>query len=340
MNTGDPSYTCFAKLVTVDGTILKVELEDDVKDEPDAKKIVAKYEGAIVNYSKEDDGTYSLTVKAGNEKATTGKAGTEYTVQNGVSRIALTSGSAYADKNTVYLVCEDKADDDYSVYVGYNNVPNIDAAGDKAIVYDKSGIAKVVVFYDGNASIKGGAEDVVFVVGVGAGNEKLIGEGTNKYYEFKAIVNGESTTISVKQGESAANELLKLAKNEIGLYYGITENSKGLVTSVQTSVPKNVEVNEVAGVSGALKSFYEGTKRQSSQGLVGFDKTASDYDVYLAMDEDAIVATYDGSDLTCGGVNTIKTDVDDRAAVVTDDGDVIAVIILKGEMKDGSFVLG
>ena len=337
-NTGDPSYTCFAKLVTVDGTILKVELEDDVKDEPDAQKIVAKYEGAIVNYSEEDDGTYSLTVKE--DEATTGKAGTEYTVQNGVSRIALTSGSAYADKNTVYLVCEDKTDDDYSVYVGYNNVPNIDAAGDHAIVYSKNGIAKVVVFADGNASIKGGAEDVVFVVGVGAGNEKLIGEGTNKYYEFKAIVNGESTTINVKQGESAADELLKLAKNEIGLYYGITENSKGLVTSVQTSVPKNVEVNEVAGVSGALNNFYEGTKRQSSQGLVGFDKTANDYDVYLAMGEDVIVATYDGTDLTCGGVNTIKTDVDDHAAVVTDDGDVIAVIILKGEMKDGSFVLG
>ena len=339
-NTGDPSYTCFAKLVTVDGTILKVELEDDVKDETDAKKIVDKYEGAIVNYSKEDDGTYSLTVKVGEDKATAG-AGSDYTVQNGVSRIALTSGSAYADKNTVYLVCENKADDDYSVYVGYNNVPNIDAKGDGAIVYSKNGIAKVVVFYDGNAAIKGGAEDVVFVVGVGAGNEKLIGEGSNKYYEFKAVVKGEATTINVKQGEAAATELLKLAKNQIGVYYGITENSKGLVTSIQTSVPKDVQVNETSKSGAMVDSFYyAGTKRQSSQGLVGFSKTSDDYAVYLAMNEDTVVATYDGSTLSSGSVNTIKTDVDDRAAVVTDDGNVIAVIILKGEMKDGSFVLG
>ena len=318
---GSGDVTCYAKMVLTDGTILKVELDDnDYTSSSDAK---TKFENKIVSYS-EENGVYSLSAKSAKIDSATGlsiKGGS--TPINGVA-----SGTVYGDKNTVYLICEDAADDDYNVYVGYNNVPDIEgSSATKAAVYAKDGVAKVV--YMTNVTTKSSAEDVIFVVG--DPETKQIKSSAGNYYEFKAVVKGESTTIMVKEGSDAAKLLVKgtagatsepLAKKAIGVFFGMTESGKGLVTDLKTALPTDVKVDT-----------YTGTKRVStSSGLVGFGYSSSskDYTKWLGADEDAVVAYYDfaGNSIdSVGTINSLKTDTDDIATVVTDNGSIIAVFV-------------
>ena len=321
---GEKDEAVFAKMVLTDGSILKVQVNSDDYDKTlsDAE---GKFLNKIVSYTEEDDGTYSLSAKSAKISGAADLA-----IKGGSTPITLDKAGDvvyYGDKNTVYLVCEDADEDDYTAYVGYNNVPDITgSAKTNVAVYEKDGVAKVVFMT--NVSTKSSAEDVIFVVG--DPETKQIKSSAGNYYEFKAVVKGEATTIMVKQDSDAAKLLVKgtagagdvLAKKAIGVFFGMTESSKGLVTDLKTDVPDGVKI-----------ASYDGTKRMStSSGLVGFEynKTSRDYSKWLGADEDAVVAYYDpagNSIASVGSINTLKTDTDDQAIVVTDDGSIIAVFV-------------
>ncbi|MGI5962177.1 MAG: S-layer homology domain-containing protein [Lawsonibacter sp.] len=340
---GETSEAVFAKMVLADGTILKIEVNsDDYNDTlADAR---SKFNNKIVSYTEEDDGTYSLSAKS---DATISTVGTSFSVKGGSTPIngmpAAYGAKIYGDKNTVYVICDDASEDDYSVYVGYNNVPDITGTDEtKAVAYVKDGVAKMVYVTD--VTTESSADDVIFVIGDPTTNQ--IKSSAGNYYEFKAVVKGEATTIMVRQGSKAADYLVAdgpdgksvLGKKDIGVFFGMTESSKGLVTDLKTTLPSKVEINGAADpdadwrvVAGEL---WTGTKRVSTtSGLVGFGYVSAtkDYANWLGADEDAIVAYYDyaGNSITgVGSINTLRTDTNDDAVVVTDDGSIIAVLVL------------
>ena len=353
----DDSNTDFgAKLVLTDGTVKSVTIDDDDVKGLALRQAQAKFGWKIVSYSKNDDNTYSLTVR-GSALATTGAV--EDLVKNGTARVKVNGTNVYADKNTVYLINE-KTDngDDFNVYVGYNNVPNVDALGTGALMggaantssskdaasatgvayYVKDGVAKVVVITD--AEVSGSSNDVIFVVG--NPTAKLNKSGSTEYYIYDAVVNGEVTSIKVKDGSDAQTSVAKIIKDSngdknVGVFFGMTKNSAGYVTKLTETTPKDVEVNGkqnrdssatstyvTTEISTKKISEYMGTKRESNGGNLTFN-TANASKFSIAANSKATIVYYDGEDLSITG--RVNTDNDDKATVITDDGTVIAILV-------------
>ena len=327
---GENDYTFYAKMVLADGSIVRAEIdEDDYVEDAKGNVIhdngktdtIAKFAKQVVTYTVNDDGTYSLTVKTGLQSASNLKIKKGTTAINGIG------ATVYGDANTIYLYCNDAADDDYTAYVGYKAVPDIDGkSGTQAAAVSKNGVAKFV-FITG-ADTKMSAEDVVFVIGRTA--EAPIKSSVGTYYSYKAIVNGETTTINVKEG-SANDQIVKdaTAKGDksVLVYYGMTVNSKGLVTDLDTG-----DVNGKPDDKDlAVLWMKAGVKRASSAGLIGFEYVGSDYTKWLGAEDDAIVAYYEpvGNSLSdTAGISSLVTDPDDVAVVVTYEDSIIAMVVV------------
>ncbi len=376
-----------AKLILTDGTVKSVTIDsDDVKGCSDEKAVIKKFGWKLVSYSANDDGTYSLTVKKnsdGSEAAldVMNASGDTDVIKNGAARINANGTTYYADKNTVYLINENSDDgDDFNVYVGYNNVPNVDAIGsansaklmgkasnnaeentgsnDDAAsstgyaVYAKDGVAKVVVVTD--ADVKGSANDVIFVVG--NPTAKLNKTGSTEYYVLDAVVNGEVTSIKVKEGSDAAKHMMgvngvgAVAKGEVAVFFGMNKNSNGYVDKLTVGAPKDVKVNDYTNKNETTKTLittaikvngndieYVGTKRESNGGNIGFNYNGKEYTTSLAANDKALIVYYDGEDLSV--TNRVNTDTNDHALVITDDGEVIAILVREMDRVNGKDVL-
>jgi len=291
--------------------------------------------GQIVSYT-EDGGIYSLDVKTTNYSGW--NAATSDIVKNGNSRIKLSSGNnIYTDKNSAILVNPSNEDaDEFDAYVGYNNAPSVDVvSGSSLVAYVKDGIVKAVFISEAEVT---GSDEVIFVIG--ADDPKENGTGSNKYFVYDAVVNGEITSIRVKSGSDAAATLSKIEKNEIGIFFGMTQNSSDYVTKLTTKLPKDIAVNDLTaqnddtpekGGNWTAKA-YIGTHRATTDGLLGFgwDSTEKEYTVRPAANDDAMIVYYDGSDLS---KESLHNDRNDKAWVITDDGKVTAVFVW--EVKDG-----
>ena len=317
---------------------------------------------SIVSYSVNDDGTYSITKRGVALDKSTVSTDKDL-IKNGSAVIQ--GAGVYADKNTVYLINEQNDDgDDFNVYVGYNNVPTVNTIGGSNLMgvtsgfphnasdktspatgvayFVKDGVAKVVVITD--ADVKGSSNDVVFVVGNETANRNKT--GSTEYYVYDAVVNGEVTSIKVKAESDAHDKIKTITKDgtnkNIGVFFGMTKNSSGYVTKLTTKTPKDVKVNITTDnnanpnqviMTGASKSGviagieYTGTKRESNGGNIGFvyNSSSKEYTKSFAANDKALIVYYDGEDLSV--VSKVNTDTDDKAMVVTDDGDVIAILV-------------
>ncbi len=350
-----------AKLVLTDGTVKSVVLDSDTADEgkndrtytsaetgaeaQELDKVRHYWEHKIVSYSQNDNTKYSLDAR-------TDVAQDKYTysddeiVKNGSARVKLANDSAkyvYADKNTVFLINDSSDDDDeFTAYVGYNNVPNVESTSGSTTVTvyknTKDSVAKVVVITE--ASVKGSANDVVFVVGADQDSLKKNKTGSTEYYVYDAVVNGEATSISVKADSKAQKDLLsKLAEDQIGVYFGLTKDSKGYVTTLTSKTPTDVAVNGATNKAADANTknvnysldAYKGVKRESNGGNVTFGN------ISMAANSKALIVYYDGEDLSVEP--RLVTDANDRAIVVTDDGDIVAICV-RDCNSDGSLTHG
>ena len=378
-----------AKLVLADGTVKSVIIDsDDIKTAEKNSTASPKNTGlaaakeyfgwSIVSYSQNDNGTYSIT------KRTNGASGelaaykaSDFTnnaisnvIKGGTSRVKTPTGEVSVDKNTVFLVNEFNEDgDDFKVYVGYNNVPNVDAvrtAGANAsklmgdatersdsegydyisgiATYSRNGVAKIVVVTD--AQVSGSSNDVIFVVGnkkPGVDKTDVNKTGSTEYYVYDAVVNGEVTTIKVKASSPAQTTMNKIENGtegkNVGVFFGMTKNSAGYVTKFNTQTPKDVKVNDkvtdgstYAIMQTGITGFeYVGTKRESNGGNIGFeyDSGTKEYTESFAANDKATIVYYDGEDLSV--TNRVNTDTNDHALVITDDRDVIAILVREFE---------
>ena len=334
---GDRAYG--AKLIMADGTLVNANLDSDTAKEGnggtkpgvgDDGTVKAYWEHKVVSYSKDDNGQYSLT-KRGNKSANYTSALSDVT-KNGSARVLAADGTTalYADKNTVFLINDANDDaDDFNAYVGYKNVPDTNRNGASTMVayVGNDGVAKFVVLT--HVDVEGSSNDVVFVVG--NPNATVNKTGSTEYYVYDAVVNGEVTSIKVKADSKAQKDLLSklnpdVKGQEIGVYFGLTKDSKGYVTGLTSKTPNDVAVNEVTNkAAGADKtnvaySVWTGVKRESSGGNVTLGGSS------MAANSKALIVYYDGEDLSVE--SRLVTDSNDKPIVVTNDGDIVAICVL------------
>ena len=341
-NKYDASVSEFgAKLMLSDGTTLNVDLDKDFTDPiayPSQKARAAEEEetpldrvwnalvGRAVAYTKESGGTYKLETEGrnGSQYLVNGIYGTGDIIENGRSSIIVGVDDAgkniyaYTNSNTVFVL-NDKTDSDttYTAYTGYENVPDVgvlskDDGGTLVSAYvDSKGIVKVVFVTDGDIK---GTDDVVFVVGDPGAKENRDKNG-DRYYVYKAIVDGEATEIKVKKNSSADDAVKDLEKDVIGVYSRITKDSDGYVTKLVLGT--NIDV-----------SRYNGTQRLNGSVYgFGYNTENKSYSYHIGPSSDTVIGYLDGSALTVEG--NLQNDPNDPAIVVTKEGKLLGVFVKK-----------
>ena len=250
------------------------------------------------------------------------KENTNYAFVLGVGK----ASSKYTDEADfgAQLVCGDGTilnvdlDSDYTDEI-IADAKKEDSAARAAADSDKDDDADLKAVFVTTADITG-SNDIIFVVG--ADNVKLNGTGSNRYYVYDAVVKGEATTIEVRYGSTAAKAVESLKKGDIGIFFGMT-TSDGYVTRLNTTVPSGVRIN---GKDNEWTP-YSGTQRLT-EGVYGFGSNGDNsYEFHIAPSDNAAIAYLDGSDLTIEG--RVETDINDKAWVVTDDGELAAIFVMK-----------
>ncbi len=250
------------------------------------------------------------------------KENTNYAFVLGVGK----ASSKYTDEADfgAQLVCGDGTilnvdlDSDYTDEI-IADAKKEDSTARAAADSDKDDDADLKAVFVTTADITG-SNDIIFVVG--ADNVKLNGTGSNRYYVYDAVVKGEATTIEVRYGSTAAKAVESLKKGDIGIFFGMTA-SDGYVTRLNTTVPSGVRIN---GKDNEWTP-YSGTQRLT-EGVYGFGSNGDNsYEFHIAPSDNAAIAYLDGSDLTIEG--RVETDINDKAWVVTDDGELAAIFVMK-----------
>ena len=315
-----------ATLLLTDATKLKVDLDSDSTDKYDSTQEAREaLEGYIVSYSKDSDGLYTLTKRSDNRidlnENTFNATGLE--IKSGTSAMKIfATDDYYANSSTIFLLYDG---DDYTVYTGIKNVPDVKGDADtNAVVFDKGGVAKVV--YIENANVDGD-DEVIFVVGDTGAKAQKDNETNTKYYEYQAMVGGEIVKLKVRDGD--AYDFFKTIKtDEIQVLSGLTYNKDGFVTdydknftdwTVKTGIGTEGEDDEVIGIG---------------------DAAGKNYATY-AYDEDVVVARFDGDDLTKSTIGRIKDDGNDKVTYVLDGKVLMGVCIneVKGTEMPKSYTL-
>ena len=187
-NVNKGNYDYAVKLLFTDGTTKWVDVSE-VNDEVVADgKVDSKELNDLKNYYvtyTQKDGKYDVTSQVSATKNTQG------TITKGTSTILSNGSTSYTASNkTIFIV---KKNSNYTVYTGIKNVPSMTVADKNAFVYSDSGIAKIVYITDSATTSN---EDQVFIYSTDIKGIEKDGSTVVNYY--KAIVNGEDTTIGIK----------------------------------------------------------------------------------------------------------------------------------------------
>ena len=337
--------TVYARLVLTDGTVVKVET-----DENDTS-----LKNHIVSYSKDKKDVYSLTDRSSKD-ATVGQdklsPAAKLDIDNGKAGFKAetkddTNAASYtANASTVFIVAEpddDSYDDyDFSVYTGVKNVPDIEAESTtKAVVAlkDGSSLAKVVYIEDANVS---GNTDVIFAVA--DKTPKYTKDKDGKIFELDAIKDGEPITLKIKEGSSAAKKLVTFGdafktgnialnlddKNDSYLVAlkGITESADGYVTNVR--LYNENALNQPAGADKDGAITGTGITEKSKDDVVTLTKVNGNKDETFTWSNEVIVAQYndksDKGEFSKSKMSSIKADSNDRYLAVLDDGVIIGLL--------------
>ena len=186
------TYDVAAKLLFADGTTKWVDLSkvggQSVADGKVNSTAVSGLKENYVSYTVAED-KYAVSAVASGDQAKTAGA-----ITKGNSTILDANLTA---SNTTVFVVEGK--NGYTVYTGIKNVPSMSVAANSAFVLKDGTVAKIVVVT--KSSTTSNADQVFIYNTTATGTEKIDGVVVNYY---KALVNGEDTTIGVKDGETVA----------------------------------------------------------------------------------------------------------------------------------------
>ena len=259
----------------------------------------------FVTYTKNADSTYNLKkVSSATVDGVAYGAGTDIT--SGTPKF---DGTLVGNNGTIFIgAATEDGKTVYTVYTGIANVPSGTASSVNNNVLTADGIAKIV--YMGNFAVDAdeGKANLVYITSPLYTYYPAIANVSDAYYEYKAIVNGEVTTVKADSAIFSA----------AGMYS---------VTTTTTATKDNY-ITAVEAVS----TYAQGISCADGVVTVG-----SDYYTYTA---DTKVYVIDNGSVSEIAPNAITEDADDLVLVVTAGNNGTAkttikyLYIVKGEFAE------
>ena len=289
----------YAKLVLADGTQTEVTVDGDklTGGNFDAKKgNLDNLKGDIVEYTKDSKDLYTLKHVA---EHATGKV----EIKKGESAMTFGGNTKYANSKTIFVVQSGTGSKaTYATYTGYANVPSMNSSNGTYTVFCKSGDVATIVFVSGVAT---SSKDIVYVLASKAG-VKVNDSDAGTYWEYKAVVNGEITTVKMNKEISGNN-------NKDVLYSSISYADKeNNILDTAACVPYTTD----KGDNYALKD--KKVTAEAKDGIIGIGGTN-----YALSSEVELYAVTTKSKIETGAL----ADVAENATVtaIVKNGEVVAI---------------
>ena len=283
-----------AKLLFADGSTKIVSLQKDYKNNSE-KSIAVK---DLVRYSVNNDNEYKLTkAKAVKDE--------NFSITN---KTVSKTFKADVDSKTIFVV---ENGDDYDVYTGIKNAPNVSGNAVKAYAYAKDDVAKVI-FILGGTTVNT-SKNVTFIAGESA-SKRYAETDTDSYYVYNAVVKGEVTTVMINAGvDNTTIDFDGKDPGDLGnvIWNSTTKDSDDIISKGSYS-SDTVKVKTGTGVK---KVSTEEIK------LAGkIQAVASDVNVYL-VNSDGDIAAITMSD--------VKTNSDNEFMYTIEDGEITNLFIIE-----------
>ena len=310
------------KLLTGAGEIKTYDTDKDYKNAN------GKFDaGDIVTYKVDEDKEVKLS-KTSTSGQTFGlgyfKDDGDFIMENGKAAIQVngTKNAVYANSKTVFVIYDG---DDYKVYTGINNAPTImsDDGSRQGTVgftgYCKTNGMLTIAFIDASdAKTFYNSKTVVFLAGDSKSDRVTTSDGT--YYEYNAVVDGKIVDGVIKIDENAN--------------YGVGVNDSGRTHSKTNYMFNGVNFDKY-DIGTSFNSFatgdtavYTGTVKLSGDYTIGFGQNDKNPDVRYTVAEDAkIFYVNDDGEISEATLNSIKTDSDDTAMMVLEDGQITYLFV-------------
>lgn len=263
----------------------------------DSKKLSSAFDGKtesaaeamvnnkIVTYTKTGE-KYNITVK-------------DDTKITQIQKNKANLGGATANSKTIFVIGD--KNDNYKVYTGISNVPNVTNKDAKLYCYAKSGVAKFVVAL--SATTSDGDTNGIYILGKTASAKK---DGDDTIYVVEAYVNDEY-----------------VAELELDGYTKGETITRGYYKDVNTSGGTTVDW-------GDLTNAYEDGDYDAGSAVIDFGNgiiASNSHPDALTYDDDTIVIIVDGTSQVDGGSI-------DEIVYVEDDEDASDVVVLVPDDDD------
>ena len=317
-----------AKLVFADGTKKTVSTSKDYQStNPSAANYVP--EGAIVTYKVEADGDYKLTVKSNAINKWTTYDNT-FKITKKDSAIDITTATVngtstskiYADSSTVFVI--QKGTDDFKVYTGIKNVPNVATAnGNTSVSFlCKDGVKATIVFVSTvAANVTSNSSDILFVAGNSC-SDNIVDADENSYYEYNAVINGKITTVKADTETTSSIGGLENGLKKDGSYYGFlfdnySTDSDDLLQSASATFSGDVS-----------RGYGIGIKKMTGEYSARVDTSSTNLLLTVAENANIFYVNDDG-DITSITLNQVKTDGDDQVIYTMEDGEITNLFVIE-----------
>lgn len=263
----------------------------------DSKKLSSAFDGKtesaaeamvnnkIVTYTKTGE-KYNITVK-------------DDTKITQIQKNKANLGGATANSKTIFVIGD--KNDNYKVYTGISNVPNVTNKDAKLYCYAKSGVAKFVVAL--SATTSDGDTNGIYILGKTASAKK---DGDDTIYVVEAYVNDKY-----------------VAELELDNYTKGETIHRGYYKDVNTSGGTTVDW-------GDLTNAYEDGDYDAGSAVIDFGNgiiASNSHPDALTYDDDTIVIIVDGTSQVDGGSI-------DEIVYVEDDEDASDVVVLVPDDDD------
>ena len=295
------SETNGATLLLPDGTKKEVKYDVDKSRGLTTDNKADEPKGDLVTYTVDSNDVYTLTLADGTKfgnigsTATTGKyndsvnflgktgSTANFKFENGKSSVVIngTSPAYTTDKTLFFVAMLDGAKvDSYSVYTGFENMPNTDPEeGIKAVAYDTnskytSQIDAIYMVVDSLGGISDVDTYLIKVKNASVMTEKINGVVVS-YYELPAIVDGEVTTARIQGTTFDA-----IAKDVNGGVAISNADSEGVYAIKNISKDAKTEIiTNASTATGILTGTGTQADRRSVLGI-GTTKASASYYAY------------------------------------------------------------
>ena len=333
------SETNGATLLLPDGTKKEVKYDVDKSRGLTTDNKADEPKGDLVTYTVDSNDVYTLTLADGTKfgniasTATTGKyndsvdflgktgSTANFKFENGKSSVVIngTSPAYTTDKTLFFVAMLDGAKvDSYSVYTGFENMPNTDPEeGIKAVAYDTnskytSQIDAIYMVVDSLGGISDVDTYLIKVKNASVMTEKINGVVVS-YYELPAIVDGEVTTARIQGTTFDA-----IAKDVNGGAAISNADSEGVYAIKNISKDAKTEIiTNASTATGILTGTGTQADRRSVLGI-GTTKASASYYAYT-KDTTVFYVASDYKSVSASQITSVGTDANDEVYFTIDD---------------------